>query len=73
MALFWRKLVDWLSKQGLNLLLSPINTIWAFQEEQNILLNIIVLLGNCFIFKKEKNIMLLNRVYHVTETPLFIH
>lgn len=57
-ARFWHKLVGWLSGQGLALPLSPHSVIWGFQEQKNMLLSTIVLLGNFFIFKKEKNVHL---------------
>ena len=39
--------------------------MWGFQEEQNMILNTIVLLGKAFIFKNQKRINLQNFIIYL--------
>ena len=49
-ASFWQQVANWLSEQSILLTLSPLNIIWGYQDDKNMLLNIIVLLGKLYIF-----------------------
>lgn len=57
-ASFWQLVANWLSEQAILLSLSPLNIIWGYQDDKNMLLNIIVLLGKLYTFDSLKKLVL---------------
>ena len=62
---FWQQVANWLSEQAILLPLSPLNIIWGYQDDKNMLLNIIVLLGKLYIFDSPKKLVLSSFILHL--------
>ena len=67
---FWQQVANWLSEQAILLPLSPLNIIWGYQDDKNMLLNIIVLLGKLYIFDSPKKLVLSSFILHLKHSYL---